>query len=79
MFSKSLFDTYMSSDVRKKIGWFIEGLAALILGAAILSECHTVNQQISYALRGSAAINRRIFHGNCRRQNIFLGIPQGAS
>ena len=76
---KTECDTYMSPDMREQIGWFIEGLAALLLGAAIFSECHTVNQEISYALRGGAAINRRIFNGRCTHQNIFLGVPQGTS
>ena len=69
----------MSSDVREQISWFIEGLAALLLGAAILSECHAVNQEISYAFLSGATINRRIFHDRCRRQYIFLGIHQGTS
>ncbi len=75
----SIFDTYMSPNVCKQIGWLIEGLTALLLGASILPECHTVNQQVSYAIRGGAAINRRIFHGSGRRHPIFLDIPQVSS
>ena len=75
----SIFDTYMSPNVWKQIGWLIEGLPALLLGASVLPECHTVNQQISNAIRGGAAINRRIFHSRGRRHHIFLVIPRISS